>query len=112
MRLAPFLAVVLVAALPVAAQTPAPKIAPDAPAPRPAPRAPQSLAAGGIGGGLTGFQPMRPLGSGLVGLQATGDAAPQCRTACAKAHNQCGGGGDDDCETRWTQCVAACRTAR
>lgn len=84
----------------------------QAPAARPAPlpmaRTAQSFAMGGIGGGMTGFQPMRPFAP-LVGLPQTGDQAPLCRATCAKAHNQCSGGGDDSCDSNWVQCVRACR---
>ncbi len=84
---------------------PAPKALPAAPRPT------QSFAAGGITGGLTGFQPMRPFPA-LVGLSPAGDAAPQCRAACAKVHNQCAGQGEDTCDSNWTQCVTRCRTGR
>jgi hypothetical protein len=93
-------------------QAPAPPVQAPPPPPPPPPRPVQSLAAGGLGGGLVGLQPIRPLGGGLVGLAAAGDPAPQCRGTCGKAHNLCSNGGDDDCDTRWTQCVAACRTGR
>lgn len=76
--------------------------------PLPMARGTQSFAMGGIGGGMTGLQPMRPFAP-LVGLPQTGDQAPLCRATCAKAHNQCSGGGDDSCDANWTQCVSACR---
>ena len=82
------------------------------PLPAPAPRPAQSFASGGIGGGLAGFQPLRPFGAGLVGLAPAGDPAPQCRAACAKVHNSCAGQGEDSCDANWTQCIRGCRTGR
>jgi hypothetical protein len=95
---------------PTATATPSPT---QSPAPAPARPAP-SLAAGGLaGGGLTGLQPLRPFGgASLTGLPTSTDQQPQCRAQCAKNHNQCAGGNDDDCDNRWQQCVAACRTAK
>jgi hypothetical protein len=77
-------------------------------------RAAPSLSAGGLAaGGLTGLQPLRPFGgASLSGLPSSSDPAPQCRAQCAKGHNQCSGGNDDDCDVRWGQCIAACRTAK
>ncbi|HTI66693.1 MAG TPA: hypothetical protein VL460_03990 [Caulobacteraceae bacterium] len=110
------LAIALAAGGPAAAQQAPPPnqartvpVAPPAPAPvRPS----QSFATGGIGGGLTGLQPLRPFGNGMVGLAPAGDQAPLCRATCTKAHNLCSSAGDDDCDTRWSQCVATCRAAR
>jgi hypothetical protein len=115
------LAVIFAAALAVA-QPAAPQRPVVTPSPQPAPVAPvrpaastvarpaQSFAAGGIGAPLVGLQPTRPFGNGLVGLAPTGDPAPQCRATCAKAHVRCSG--EEDCDTRWTQCLTACRTAK
>ena len=91
---------------PSAEAAPAPR-----PQPPPPPRPAQSFASGGITGGLTGFQPLRAFPA-FVGLSPAGDAAPLCRAACAKVHNQCSGQGEDSCDANWTQCVTGCRTAR
>lgn len=117
MRLAGFfLLLAALAACPAAAQQPtAPAgrpAAPAAPPVAPAPRAAQSFANGGTGNGLIGLQPVRPLAAGgLVGM-GPADVRPQCRATCAKDRNLCSGDGDDGCDTRWIQCVSACRTAR
>jgi hypothetical protein len=109
--------VVLLIAAPAAAQAPARGYAPPpartaaAPtaAPKPAAPVPAAVVIGsGLGNGLT--SPLRPLGSngsGLSGLAAVGDPAPQCRSRCAAARYVCDGDADN-CAQRWNQCVTGC----
>jgi hypothetical protein len=55
-----------------------------------------------------GQQGLATPGAGLPAPRAVGDAAPVCRSQCAKDRSVCSAGDDNQCAERWTQCVSAC----
>lgn len=93
-------ALIVAAGSPAPAQTPvAPKRRPPAPAAAPLPQAPAARTAPTL--------PAAPARLTLTGLRSPGDGGATCRSTCARTRYACEVQ-EESCAAQWTSCLKTC----